>query len=225
MDAIDEPIETTIELDVPDERDYEYEPLFGVTETEGYNAFYPKTVFNQGLKPETKMACSRYGAAHAINAQNRAVAEVDGMRWAEMNPEVMWGNYLNVMASAEKEGATLQSSLKQFKDLRLITGYAKVVSIEEMKDAIMNFRPILTGSQNGDWYFVKTDHKYRLRTDGRIVGHIFCIVGFDHSGWIAVNSYGISNGIFHIPYELTSSLYTRYSMHDSRDAEVFNNKK
>ena len=166
MENLDLPEETTIELDVPDERDYEYEPLFGVTESENYNVFYPKTVYNQGAKPETKMACSRYGGAHAINAQNRAVAEVDGMRWAEMNPEVMWGNYLKVNPQAEKEGATLQSALNQYKDLHLITGYAKVVSIEEMKDALMNFRPILTGSQNGDWYSVKTDHKYKLRTDG-----------------------------------------------------------
>lgn len=144
MDAIDEPIETNIELDVPDERDYEYEPLFGVTETEEYNVFYPKTIFNQGAKDETRMACSRYGACHAINSQNRAVAEVDGMRWAEMNPEVSWGNYLKINPQAKKEGATLQSSLKQFLELRLITGYSKVSTIEEMKDALIHFRPILT---------------------------------------------------------------------------------
>lgn len=221
MEWFEEPIETTIELDVPDERDYEYDPLFGVSESDGYNVFYPKTIFNQWAKNETRMACSRYGAAHAINAQNRAVAAIDGMRTYEFNPEVMWGNYLKVMASAEKDGATLQSSLNQFLDLRLITGYAKVVSIEEMKDALMHFRPILTGSQNGDWYYVNTEKKYRLRTDWRIVGHIFCIVGFDGSWWISINSYWISNGVFHIPYELTNSLFTRYALSDSRDEKVF----
>jgi hypothetical protein len=111
------------------------------------------------------MACSRFGASHAVNAQNKAVFEKDGMRYAEMNPEVMWGNYLKINAAAEKQGATLQSALNQYKDLRLITGYAKVSTIEEMKDAINNIRPILTGSQNGDWYYVKTEKKYRLRTD------------------------------------------------------------
>lgn len=49
------------------------------------------------------MACSRYGALHAINAQNKAVAEVDKLRTYEYNPEVMWQNYLKVNPAAEKE--------------------------------------------------------------------------------------------------------------------------
>ena len=167
------------------------------------------------------MACSRYGAIHAINAQNKAVAERDGMRTYEYNPEVMWENYLKLNAMAEWEGATLQSSLDQMVELSLITGYTRIRSQEDMKASLLAFKPILTGSQNGDWSYVRDYKSYRLRSDGRIVGHIFCIVGFDGSGWVALNSYGPANGVFHIPYELTDSLFSRYSMSDSRDAHLF----
>ena len=90
-----------------------------------------------------------------------------------------------------------------------------------MKASLLAFKPIFTGSINGDWSYVRDEKKYRIRDDGRTIGHAFCIVGFDGLGWIGVNSYGSSNGIFHIPYELTSSLFSRYSLSDSRDSVIF----
>ena len=164
------------------------------------------------------MACSRYGIIHAINAQNRMVAEIDGMRWIEMNPEVMWKNYLKENAKAEKEGATLQSSLQQMVDLRLITGYTRLNGEESMKNSLRAFRPIYTGSKNCNWSSVRDDKRYELGTG---YAHIFCILGFDESGWIAVNSYGPSNGVFHIDYKYTNSLFSAYSIHDSRDEHLF----
>lgn len=106
-------------------------------------------------------------------------------------------------------------------ELSLITGYSRIRSQDDMKASLLAFKPILTGSQNGDWSYVRDFKSYRLRTDGRVVGHIFCIVGFDGSGWVAINSYGASNGVFHIPYELTDSLFSRYAMSDTRDAHLF----
>ena len=77
----------------------------------------------------------------------------------------MWENYLKVNPKAEKEGATLQSALDQFKELGYITGYSRVTSIEDMKSSLDNLRPIYTGSQNGEWNLVRDEHKYTLRTD------------------------------------------------------------
>ena len=53
-----------------------------------------------------------------------------------------------------------------------------------------------------------------------MVGHAYCIVGYNNEGWIAINSYGQSNGKFIIPYDLTSSLYNRYSIMDTKDEEA-----
>ena len=56
----------------------------------------------------------------------------------------MWENYLKINPKAEKEGATLQSALDQFKELGYITGYSRVTSIEDMKSSLDNLRPIYT---------------------------------------------------------------------------------
>jgi len=55
------PPETNIELDVPDERDWHYEDLFGSTEELPESIqFLPTTIQNQGTLPETRMSCSRH---------------------------------------------------------------------------------------------------------------------------------------------------------------------
>jgi hypothetical protein len=82
---------------------------------------------------------------------------------------------------------------------------------------------IYTGSQNGDWNSVRDNKIYRLRTDGRIVWHIFAIVGYNEIGWIAINSYWENNWRFTIPFDLTDTLFSRYSISDFRDEEVFKN--
>ncbi len=88
-----------------------------------------------------------------------------------------------------------------------------------MKDSISHGRLISTGSINGNWNDVRDNKTYSLRNDGRKVGHAFCIIGYDASGWIAVNSYGQNNGLFTIPYDLTNTLFTRYSVVDDNDEE------
>lgn len=91
-----------------------------------------------------------------------------------------------------------------------------------MKYALSKVRLILTGSKNGNWVSVRERKIYEL---GNGPAHIFAIVGYDETGWWAVNSYGENNGLFHIAYELTDTLFTRYSISDSRDEEVFLNAK
>lgn len=219
----DTPQFTELELDQPREWEHIYDELFWATDTnEMYNVFYPHTIFNQGAKPLTRMACSRYGIIHAINAQNIAVAKIDKMRTYEFNPEVMWENYLKVNPSAEKEGATLQGAIEQMVDLNLITWSSKLLSIDSMKDSLMNFKPIYTWSKQCDWSSVRDFKRYALGTG---YAHIFCIVGFDWAWWIAINSYWPSNWVFHIDYKFTDSLFSCYSLSDSRDQEVFNKLK
>lgn len=213
-------METTLNLDQPKENEFIYETLFGSEDSQHSIEFLPAHIQNQGAKPITRMACSRYGMVHAINAQNRYVQTKDWGRYYEIPAEWQWENYLKINPKAEEEGATLQSALDQFTELGYITGYSRLSSIEDMKASLNNARPIYTGSQNGDWAYVRDFKQYKLRTDWRVVWHIFCIVGYNASGWIAINSYGINNGVFYIPYDLTSSLFSRYSISDSRDSAV-----
>ena len=93
-----------------------------------------------------------------------------------VNPKPIWVQYLALNRFAQKEGATIQSALNQFLDLKLITGYAVVNTVELMKAALMNGNLIYTGSKTGDWTSVRNTKVYKLRSDSVTVGHAFCIV-------------------------------------------------
>src|SRR4030065_696951 len=108
------PPEVNIELDQPRETDFIYETLFGGSAEKTPKEYLPPHIQNQSANDITRMACSRYGLVHAINAQNLAVSKVDGMRFYEIVAKVSWENYLKENPSAKKDGATLQSALEQF---------------------------------------------------------------------------------------------------------------
>ncbi len=212
----------TIELDQPDERDFKYEDLFGSAYFNDTVEFLPTHIQDQSREKLTRMACSRYGICHAINAQNEYVKTKDWMRYLELPANMYWQMYLKENPKAEQEWATLQSALKQMKDLGFITGYTRLNGIEEMKMALTNVRPIYTGSKKANWVSVRDKKRYELGTG---YAHIFCIVGYNHEWFIAINSYGESNGKFIVPYELVDSLFSCYALHDSRDEEVLRNAK
>lgn len=215
--------ETSLELDQPSDKDYIYEDLFGSSEVKNKTvAYYPEHIQNQWAEHITKMACSRFGLVHAINAQNKEVSRIDGMRYYEIQAKVSWENYLKENPSAQKEWATLQSALSQFVKLWFITWYTRLNWIESMKNSLDNVRPIYTGSKNSNWSTVTNEHIYSIWTG---YAHIFCIIGYNESSWIAINSYWPNNGVFYIPFNLTYSLFSCYAISDTRDDEVFNNLK
>ena len=215
-------LETELNIDQPRDTDYQYEQLFGSGDSQESQEFLPSSIQNQWAKPKTRMGCGCYGITHAINAQNLAVSKIDGMRYYEIPAETQWMRRLEKTPSAEKDGSTLQSWLDTMKELGYITGYSRVNTIAEMKDALNNTRPLYTWSKKCNWRTVTSEHKYTLWD---WYAHIFCIVWYNSSGWIAINSYWPSNWVFYIDYEYTDSLFSVYSLHDSRDSEVFSKIK
>mgnify|MGYP001570317557 FL=1 len=93
---------------------------------------------------------------------NRAVAEIDQMRYFDIPAEGLWMNRLEKDPAAEAQGSTLQSWLDTMKDLGYITGYTRTNGIESMKDSLDNKRPLYTGSKNCNWHTVRDEHQYSL---------------------------------------------------------------
>lgn len=209
-------------IDIPSSRDYSYEEIvpLGGGETSLPVVFLCPTIFNQGAEYITRMACTRYGLTHIVNAQNKYVGDVTFTHPIEINPKDYWVEYIKDYPSAENTGASLQSALVQFLTDWNITGYAVANTIDLMKNALVNCHLIYTGSSNGDWTNVRENKVYRLRTDKAVIGHCFCIIGFNTDGWVAINSYWETNGVFTIPYDLTNTLFTRYAVVDSKDEEM-----
>lgn len=122
------------------------------------------------------MACTRYSPTHVINAFKEYTSLTLNAPFKELDPEDLWERATAKRPSIIEKGDFITNALEQCKSERLITGYSKVETIEEMKHSLLSRRLICTGSNNGDWYLVATDKYYTLRKDGRTVGHAFCIV-------------------------------------------------
>lgn len=189
-------------LDVPDERDYPYEVLMWSEEFKKID--FPKIrVWNQGLDRKTRMACTRYGLGHIINAQSILSG------WDEfLDLYDFWMRYLVKNPSAEADGATIQSALQQAKEEGLIGWYFQVKTELEINDSLGKWFFIYTGSSNGDWGSVRDSKIYKLRTDGKIVGHAWIITGQEE----LLNSYGENNGFAKLPKELYGTTFTKYAI-------------
>jgi len=189
-------------IDVPDERDYQYETLMWSEEFQKIN--FPKIkIWNQGSDKKTRMACTRYALGHIINAQN-VINE-----WIEfLDLYNFWERYLKKNPSAESEGATLQSALQQAKDEWIIWGFFQVKTEAEINDSLGKWFFIYTGSSNGDWGSVRDSKIYKLRTDGKIVWHAWIIPEQEK----LLNSYWENNWIAKLPKELYETTFTKYAI-------------
>ena len=92
--------DTTINLDPVDERVYDYQSVFG-SETRSM----PNPTFdiqNQGAEAFTKMACSRFGLVHIVNAQNSIVSKLTGNSPYRLHfGRDWWKEYLEENPSAQ----------------------------------------------------------------------------------------------------------------------------
>jgi len=80
---------------------------------------------------------------------------------------------------------------------------------------------IYTGSQSGDWASVRDNHEYKLRTDGKIVGHITAYGKYDSTWIYGINSYGQKNGIFKVSWDIfLNHFFTKYAIFDSSMTEA-----
>ena len=194
--------------DVPDERDIPYEWLVGSLEYTPVKFPVDKlNIQNQGAQSITRMACSRMGLAHIVNWQTLLTENTQDILWINL-----WERYLKVNPNAESQWATLLSALDQWVKEKLISSYWVISDINSAKSAIDAWHFIYTWSSNWDWAYVKQYKKYMLRTDWKVVGHCWVIVGYDDTWFTAINSYGQENGYFHVPFELFDSLFTKYAI-------------
>lgn len=182
----------------------------------------PKDIYNQGLKRVMRMSCTRCSMKHIVDAQNSEVQMRTGKPYEFVDVESIWNEWLEAHPECENNGDYIQNGPEQFKAKGLITGTSQVFTVDEAKHSIFNRRLIATGSRDGNWQAVRDNKVYEQRTDGKIVGHAFCIVGWDSDGFIAINSYGESNGPFTIPYGLWDTLYSKTAIHDTTDDKAIN---
>ena len=172
-------------------------------------------------------ACSRFGITHGNNGQNILEWIRNWLTYAQLNPMDVWNR--------SDKSIALLSALGQFKTEWLIVGYTAVPRIPSdksaalmtMKQALDLGQFIYTGSDNGNWVLTGTKpYIYTLRTDWRIVGHCWCIVGYDNATQLfkVINSrwptWG-DKGYFYLRFEDIDKIFTKYCLIDKDDSQIF----
>ncbi len=203
-------------IDKPDDRDWQFEVLFWETTDHKPIPFPLITIQNQWAQDITRMACGQYGLVHIINAQDRIANAINKTPKFAIQAIDCWRDILLWNPNAEFVGSTLQSNLEWHRKKGNITGYATLETKEQCMQAIDMNCYIYTWSQTGDWEYVRDKHEYRLRTDGKIVGHITCYWKYDKDYVWGINSYWIWNGLFKVPWDIFLNHYfTKYAVLDT----------
>jgi len=208
------PPETNINMDVPDERDWHYELVFGV---DGQPVQFPRSklvVNNQWIDPFLWMSCSRQGIDHIVSAQHILLDLPK-----KYTIDQIWRMAVSDKPEIESQWDTLQAGLKQAKNLGIIAGFQQISTVEEYKQAVDRGWYVYTWSMNGNWNKVRDEKIYGIRENGS-VGHIFAKFTYDDKGMIDLNSYGAENGYFLFPWELFDTTFTKYAIIPIQDIDA-----
>ncbi len=203
-------------IDLPDQRDYAAEHIFGAPQVELPTSVNMNNVpsHNQGKS----WHCTAYALTHIVEILNT----IEHTMRVMADPEEQWANQKFERGGAEsmeKEGDSLQNALRTLVKYGLnnktpavavqkfqITNYAFVENkIETVKAWLAKNMPIYTGAGN----------------------HCFALVGY-HDGtqsFIAKNSYGPDygknhDGTFEVPYSKFGNLFTKYIIYDKSEVPM-----
>ena len=201
--------------DIPDEMDYEIDKVIG------FKPDFPSeyimdnwTYQNQALEEITKYMCVFYSTAHWNNEQNFMYKNGFNLSWKQL-----WQKALEKWLLDVKAWALLKSWPALAKDLEYIKGYSLVQTLDEIKNSLVNNRPIVVGTNKALWTSV--NNKPFVLNKGNSYGHAFVIIGFvDNYEWgclVCKNSYGKAfwdDWKFYIKYSVYNDLlfYSKFSL-------------
>lgn len=207
--------------DAPDDNDILF---WAVAETKVVpeRVFYPtKTIYNQWLKPTTKMACWSYGMVHCTNTIN----ELD-MRGKQYNPLEyrLWfvDTYETATYNPIVKGSSLQDQLNYARKQQLIEWYVRLdkLSKEEYQTNLAEKRVLYTGSSKINWKKTRdSTDKYAVLTDSW-AWHIFAITGYWKKWLVCLNSYWpdyMDWWYFYIKRDDIGCLFSVYALVDYTD--------
>lgn len=214
--------------DVPDERNYRYKVMFGIQNEYPRKYIMDKWDYqNQGFENITRYMCVYYSTAHGNNEQN--IIEKSTVR---ISAKQFWLK-AHEQGLLDLEAGTLLQNWPEFaKTLKYISGYSWVKELEEIKDSLVNNRPIVVGTNRASWK--STKRTPFILKKWKSYWHAFVIIGYDDNyEWgclICKNSYWEKwgdNGNFYIKYSDYRKIlfYSKFSLIDEIDPILDYKKK
>lgn len=213
-------------VDIPDQRDYHYLEVFGVSEMPKKVLNNRTTTYNQGEKhtPDTTYGCTCYSAVHWVNEGNALEALKFAWQAKEVDPVGIWAKALERGANIKK-GWSLQGATNLVKDLGCISGFTVCRSLWEVKQALASSQMVQTGSNKIDWKKTRANKNIVVR--GESYGHAFLLVGYDDEKKLLIfkNSYwplAYDKGLFYVKYDDFDILYSCLAYADNESKEIRN---
>lgn len=214
--------------DIQDERDYQYSdvfPLLGWVRPEKVlldNVEYE----NQWLEKVTKMMCVYYSTAHWSNEENFQEWSDVRIAWKSL-----WLIAFDLGRLDLEKGALVSNGPRTARDEWLISGWVKVKTVDEIKDSLINKRPIVVWSNKINWS-TWYNSPYVLWWN-KWSGHAVLIIWYDDNyEWgcfVIKNSYGderFDSGKMYLKYENLWLLFnSKYSLIDEEDPILAYKKK
>ena len=209
-------------IDLPSPLDYTASDFEWLLWSERVTPF-PKElleIFNQWADDDTIMSCTRQGLGNITNGNNII------FQWTQdvLLSKKEWVKAYIANQWIKTKWDYLQNALKQFVADKLIAWYYIVKWKKEHMEAIDKGHWIYSGSNNGDWASVRNDKVYKIKTPSS--GHAFVkAIAYDDIGMTGINSYGNTNGYFHMPWDLCDTTFTSYWIVDFIDEDAINKYK
>ena len=196
-------------MDIPDNRNYSY------SEIAWANIELPTSCIiddindyqNQGLEDITAYMCVAYSTTHWVNILNN----IEKFWEWDYNAKEFGLKMVELWRLDTKAGAYIIDWPKTAKELGRIAWYFQVRTIDEVKQAIVNWHPVVTWSNQLIWGNICKAWKNE--------GHCILAIWYNEIGLIIKQSYWINKRnkwTNLLPYELFDKLfYTKLALIDS----------
>jgi hypothetical protein len=212
-------------IDSQDERNYNYWEMVWTIWDLPISKIIDDWVYqNQWLYKETAYFCVAYSHSHWSNIENSIEWSWDRITWLALGREMVKKWLLDT-----KVWAYIIDWAKTLKDLKFISWFAQISTIDEIKHSIFNNRPVTTGSNTINWKETVNNNNIAVRWNS--YWHAFLIIGYNDETKLLIckNSYWtekFDKGRFYIKYEDFDLLYnSKFSLIDQQDQSILNYKK
>lgn len=168
--------------DRPDPRDWDSREVCGVSSDPVPVTLWRTEVQDQTKDEATKYACTVFGMTHCANEGNALEAERNGLPDGYVVPDVAASivpGAVNAGWLDPKAGASLQDSLHHFRDVGLISGWARCATFDDVLAALGRGNPVFTGSNRANWG--ESERTGVFTPAASSYGHAFMLDGCDPS--------------------------------------------
>jgi hypothetical protein len=212
-------METNSCYDMPDERDFKYSDIcWNIDLPETFKIDLETDYQNQWLEEITQYMCVFFSSTHWVNIMNSLENFWEEVyKWKDV-----WIKAYELWRLDLTKWASIQDWPKTVRDLQHISSWFLVKWIDEIKQALYEWHPIVVGSNQLNW-------KENILKPWNGYWHAVLIIWWNKDGFIIKESYWKerwNNWTQLLPYEYLDKLYySKYALVDNPNSILLYKQK